>query len=87
MIKKYDTALGRLMQKEKITQAELAAKARVSQTGVSNLLIGRSKNPSIFPMYRVARALGMSVYEIFPELFARLESEYDEEVKNGKVVF
>ena len=49
-----------------ITQTELAELAGVDQTTISDLEIGRNLNPSWETVARIALALGVEPFELFP---------------------
>lgn len=49
-----------------VTQAELAQKAGVDQTTISDIERGRNRNPSWQTVKRIATALGVDPEEIFP---------------------
>jgi transcriptional regulator with XRE-family HTH domain len=55
------TALRQLREQRKMTQEELAKKARVTRSHLSLLEAGHRKNPSIDVLKRLARALGVPV--------------------------
>lgn len=46
------------------TQEELAKKARVTQALISQLEAGGKVSPSVVPLLRIARALGVTVEEL-----------------------
>jgi len=46
------------------TQVELAKKARVTQALISQLEAGKKVSPSVVPLLRIARALGVTVEEL-----------------------
>ena len=47
-----------------MAQAELARKAELTESYVSQLLKGKRKNPSLAVLKRLARALGVPVTEL-----------------------
>lgn len=51
-----------------ITQAELARRAGLDQTTISDIERGRNRNPSLDSARRIAEALGCTVDEIFPAI-------------------
>jgi transcriptional regulator with XRE-family HTH domain len=53
--------LRRLREANEWTQAELAKKARVTQALISQLEAGKKASPSVVPLMRIARALGVTV--------------------------
>jgi len=56
------TVIRRLM--GDMTQAELAKKANVTESYISQLLQGKRQNPSLAILKRLARALGVPVGEL-----------------------
>lgn len=54
----------RLRRKREYSQADLALRARVTQALVSALELGRA-NPTVETLERMARALGVSVADLF----------------------
>lgn len=56
--------LRRLRETNGWTQAELAKKARVTQALISQLEAGKKASPSVVPLLRIARALGVTVEEL-----------------------
>lgn len=56
--------LRRLRKAMKWTQVDLAREARVSQPLVSQLESGKKANPSVIPLLRIAKALGVTVEEL-----------------------
>jgi transcriptional regulator with XRE-family HTH domain len=56
--------LRRLRKAKKWTQDDLAREARVSQPLVSQLESGKKANPSVVPLLRIAKALGVTVEEL-----------------------
>jgi transcriptional regulator with XRE-family HTH domain len=46
------------------TQVELAKKARVTQALVSQLEAGKKNSPSVVPLLRIAKALGVTVEQL-----------------------
>ena len=49
-----------------MTQGELAEEAGYTRTSIANLEAGRQKMPA-YGLYRVARALGVRLWEILPD--------------------
>ena len=45
-------------------QVDLAKKARVTQALISQLEAGKKASPSVVPLLRIAKALGVSVEEL-----------------------
>jgi transcriptional regulator with XRE-family HTH domain len=58
------TVIRELREREKLTQEELAKRAKVARGYLAKLEVGHSKNPSIATMKRLARALGVPVTEL-----------------------
>ncbi len=56
--------LRRLREAKRMTQADLAKKAKVDQGYISTLEAGGKKNPGIDVLKRLARALGVPVTEL-----------------------
>lgn len=56
--------LRRLRETNGWTQVELAKKARVTQALISQLESGKKASPSVVPLLRIARALGVTVEEL-----------------------
>ena len=48
-------------------QTDLAQKARVTQALISQLETGKKVSPSVVPLLRIAKALGVSVEELVTE--------------------
>lgn len=63
-IRKLKMRLQHLRRAKGWTQAELAKKARVTQALVSQLEAGKKASPSVVPLLRLARALGVSVEQL-----------------------
>jgi len=55
------TVIRELREREKLTQEELANRAKVARGYLAKLEAGHSKTPSIATMQRTARALGVPV--------------------------
>jgi transcriptional regulator with XRE-family HTH domain len=53
--------LRRFRQARGWTQVELAKKARVTQALISQLEAGKKASPSVVPLMRIAKALGVTV--------------------------
>ena len=53
--------------KRNMTQEQLATAAGVSQQAICFIEIGKRKNPGIFTMLKLARALRCSVYDLIEE--------------------
>ncbi len=62
--RKLRTVLRELRQKREWSQAELAAKAGVTDAYVAQLETGKKKNPSLEVLRRLAKALGVPVTEL-----------------------
>jgi transcriptional regulator with XRE-family HTH domain len=62
--RKLKMRLRRLRETNGWTQAELAKKARVTQALISQLEAGKKASPSVVPLLRIARALGVTVEEL-----------------------
>lgn len=60
-------ALRRLRKRHKMTQAELAVEARVSQSYVSQLENGYEKNPTVEVIEALAKALSVGIGELIGE--------------------
>jgi transcriptional regulator with XRE-family HTH domain len=58
------TVLKQLRDDAKLTQEELAKRAKVARSYVALIEAGRKKNPSLDILKRLARALGVSVTEL-----------------------
>jgi transcriptional regulator with XRE-family HTH domain len=58
------TVLKQLRDDAKMTQEELAKRAKVARSYVALIEAGRKKNPSLDILKRLARALGVSVAEL-----------------------
>lgn len=56
--------LRRFRQAKGWTQVELAKKARVTQALVSQLESGKKGSPSVVPLLRIAKALGVTLEEL-----------------------
>jgi len=56
--------LKRLRERRKLTQTELARRARVPQGYISALELGEKTNPGLDVLRRLARALGVPVAEL-----------------------
>lgn len=56
--------LRRLREAKGWTQVELAKKARVTQALISQLEAGKKASPSVVPLLRIAKALGVTVEEL-----------------------
>ena len=59
--RKLKMRLRRLREANGWTQVELAKKARVTQALISQLEAGKKASPSVVPLLRIARALGVTV--------------------------
>lgn len=62
--KKLKVRLRRLREAKGWTQVDLAKKARVTQALISQLEAGKKASPSVVPLLRIARALGVTVEEL-----------------------
>jgi transcriptional regulator with XRE-family HTH domain len=62
--RKLKMRLRRLRETNGWTQAELAKKARVTQALISQLEAGKKASPSVVPLLRIAKALGVTVEEL-----------------------
>lgn len=60
--------LRELRRQRGLTQAELAQRADVHQTTISDIEIGGVKNPTLDVARRIAKALDVSVDELFPDV-------------------
>lgn len=58
------TVIRELRKREKLTQEELAKRAKITRSHLSLLEAGHRKNPSIDVLKRLARALGVPVTEL-----------------------
>lgn len=56
--------LRRLRDAKGWTQVDLAKKARVTQALISQLEAGKKASPSVVPLMRIAKALGVTVEEL-----------------------
>lgn len=56
--------LRRLRQAKGWRQVDLAKKARVTQALISQLEAGKKASPSVVPLLRIARALGVTLEEL-----------------------
>lgn len=62
--KRLQAVLKRLRESRGLSQAALAAKAKVTDAYIAQLETGRKKNPSLLVLKRLAKALGVSVTEL-----------------------
>lgn len=51
---------------KKLTQEELAEKAGVDQTTISDMERGRNRNPAWVTVARIAKALDVEPHDLFP---------------------
>ena len=58
------TVLRQLREDRKLTQEELAKRAKITRSHLSLLEAGHRKNPSLEVLKRLARALGVPVTEL-----------------------
>ncbi|OAI44365.1 hypothetical protein AYO43_09245 [Nitrospira sp. SCGC AG-212-E16] len=56
--------LRRLREANGWTQVDLAKKARVTQALISQLEAGKKASPSVVPLLRIAKALGVKVEDL-----------------------
>jgi transcriptional regulator with XRE-family HTH domain len=62
--RKLKTVLRKLREERGLSQAQLAAKANVTDAYVAQLETGKKTNPSLDVLKRLARALGVPVTEL-----------------------
>jgi transcriptional regulator with XRE-family HTH domain len=62
------TPLGRARRKAKLTQAQLAERAGISQAHLSNLEIGKNEPAGLQTALALADALGVDVRKLWPAL-------------------
>jgi transcriptional regulator with XRE-family HTH domain len=62
--KRLQVRLRRLRDTKGWTQVDLAKKARVTQALISQLEAGKKASPSVVPLLRIAKALGVTVEEL-----------------------
>jgi transcriptional regulator with XRE-family HTH domain len=55
------TNLRRVRETRRLTQEALGERAGVSRNYIASLELGRIRNPGAFPLYRLARALGVTL--------------------------
>lgn len=76
----------KLRKRNDLTMSQLAEKCSVSQSYISDLENGNVKKPSIDKIYKIADALGVSVYQLIgetplpkniPELYEETEKVYE----------
>lgn len=62
--------LTRLCEERKITINKLATLSGITQSTVENIMSGKTKNPKLKTMHKLALGLGMTVSELldFPEM-------------------
>lgn len=62
--------LTRLCEERKITINKLATLSDITQSTVENIMSGKTKNPKLKTLHKLALGLGMSVSELldFPEM-------------------
>lgn len=61
---KFGKQLGKLRRQKEMTQEELALKAGVDLTTISNIEVG-NRNPSLKTIYSISRGLRVSLKELF----------------------
>ena len=63
-------SLTRLCEERKITINKLATLSGITQSTVENIMSGKTKNPKLKILYKLALGLGMTVSELlnFPEM-------------------
>lgn len=59
--------LREMMDKRRISQVELARIANVPQPIISNILTGKTPNPSVITVYKLARALRCAVEDLLED--------------------
>lgn len=62
--KRLQVRLRRLRTAKGWRQVDLAKKARVTQALISQLEAGKKASPSVVPLLRIAKALGVTVEEL-----------------------
>ena len=78
----YALRIRQLCKNRKITINKLATLADLKQSTIDNILRGKSKNPKVRTLHRIANVFGMTLSEFldFPELNDySLDDEEDEE--------
>ena len=78
----YALRIRQLCKNRKITINKLATLADLKQSTIDNILRGKSKNPKIRTLHRIANVFGMTLSEFldFPELNDySIDDEEDEE--------
>lgn len=78
----YALRIRQLCKNHKITINKLATLADLKQSTIDNILRGKSKNPKVRTLHRIANVFGMTLSEFldFPELNDySIDDEEDEE--------
>ena len=70
-----------IRKKKKVSQMELCLRANMSQGFYTNIETGK-KEPSAMTLIRIAKALGVSPREFFPESDDSTESQIKQEIKS-----
>lgn len=61
-----------LMDEIGISQDRMSELTGISQGTISNLIRMKYKNPTATSLARISRVFGLSIYEVFPEVFKEI---------------
>lgn len=78
----FGALLRGLRRQQGLTQAELAVRARVAQTYISDLERGTGKQPSAVVLGRLAAALDVPAARLAPEIWAAVQ-ERQQDLRDG----
>lgn len=81
----FSENLKKFLAQQKLTQAELAAKADISKTTV-NLILRGKYNPSLELMSKISDILSVPLFLFFVESDSQSGKCHRKELENGKVV-